>query len=92
MCGKSGKAARARVSTPPLDPGWLSDPRDDGNEAAAADGGRHLSAKEAAAYLGLSTRTLRRMRREERGPPYARRGRGIIYDVRDLNDWVKARK
>lgn len=90
--GKPRTAAKARASTPPLDPGWLSDPRDHRHEAAAADGRRHLSANEAAVYVGLSTRTLRRMRREERGPPCARKGRGIIYDVRDLDAWMRTRK
>ncbi len=89
--GQPRKAAKARVSTPPLDPGWLSDPRDDGHEAAAPDGRRHLGATAAAAYVGLSTRTLRRMRREERGPPCARKGRRITYDVRDLDDWMRTR-
>ena len=53
---------------------------------------RYLDTRQAAAYLGLSSRMLRTMRAEGEGPPYARAGRRVIYDRLDLDDWVARRK
>ena len=53
---------------------------------------RYLDTRQAAAYLGLSSRMLRTMRAEGEGPPYARAGRRVIYDRFDLDDWVARRK
>ena len=89
--GRSGKAAKARAVTPPLDPGWLTDPRSARHTPAGEDGRRHIGAKAAADYVGLSPSTMSRMRRENRGPPYARKGRRIIYDVHELDAWMAAK-
>ena len=49
---------------------------------------RYFNAKEAAAYLGLSARTLNRMRVPGKGPRYTKKGRRVIYDIADLDDWI----
>ena len=53
---------------------------------------RYLDTKQAAAYLGLSVKTLEKLRVTGRGPRYAKAGRRVIYDRRDLDRWVAARK
>ena len=53
---------------------------------------RYFNAKEAAAYLGLSARTLNRMRAPGKGPRYTKRGRRVIYDVVDLDAWMEEGK
>ena len=53
---------------------------------------RYLDTKQAAAYLGLSVKTLEKLRITGRGPRYAKAGRRVIYDRRDLDRWVAARK
>jgi predicted DNA-binding transcriptional regulator AlpA len=53
----------------------------------------HLRSPAAAAYLGLSTSTLAKMRLRGDGPPFARSGRRIVvYDVADLEAWLGGRK
>lgn len=47
-----------------------------------------LDAKNAASYLGLSTKTLAMMRSAGTGPRYVKRGR-IFYFKADLDDWVE---
>ena len=56
------------------------------------DAPRYLDPKRAAAYLGLSAKTLARMRVTGDGPPYAKARRLVIYDRLDLDRWVAARK
>ena len=53
---------------------------------------RYLDTKQAAAYVGLSVKTLEKLRVTGRGPRYAKAGRRVIYDRRDLDRWVAARK
>ena len=53
---------------------------------------RYLDTKQAAVYLGLSVKTLEKLRVTGRGPRYAKAGRRVIYDRRDLDKWVAARK
>ncbi|MDE0407757.1 MAG: helix-turn-helix domain-containing protein [Alphaproteobacteria bacterium] len=53
---------------------------------------RYLDTKQAAAYLGLSPKTLVKMRVTGGGPRYAKVGRRVIYDVADLDSWVEKRK
>ena len=53
---------------------------------------RYLDTIQAAAWVGLSPRTLARMRVTGDGPPYAKWGRRVIYDRFDLDDWVARRK
>ena len=44
------------------------------------------------AYLGMSASTLNRMRTEGRGPRYTKRGRRVIYDIADLEEWMEEGK
>ena len=53
---------------------------------------RYLGTKEAAAYLGVAAKTLEKLRVTGKGPPYAKAGRRVIYDRRDLDKWVAKRK
>ena len=53
---------------------------------------RYLDTRQAAAYVGLSVKTLEKLRVTGRGPRYAKAGRRVIYDRRDLDKWVAARK
>ena len=53
---------------------------------------RYLDTKQAADYLGLSVSTLEKLRVTGRGPRYAKAGRRVIYDRRDLDRWMAARK
>jgi predicted DNA-binding transcriptional regulator AlpA len=43
---------------------------------------------EAARYLGLAAKTLEKMRSNRCGPPYFRIGHAVIYDEKDLEDWL----
>ena len=53
-----------------------------------------LSTEEAGVYLGLSPRTLERLRFEGRGPAYRKHGRIVVYKREALDAWseVSARK
>ena len=54
---------------------------------------RKLRAREAAQYLGLSPSTLAKARIRGDGPRYAKAGqRVVLYDLKDLESWVEARK
>ncbi len=46
-----------------------------------------LSTEEAGVYLGLSPRTLERLRFEGRGPTYRKHGRIVVYTREALNAW-----
>ncbi|BCH22074.1 helix-turn-helix transcriptional regulator [Mesorhizobium sp. L-8-3] len=46
----------------------------------------------AAAYVGLSVSTLEKMRLTGVGPVYAKCGRAVIYDTRDLDAWLDANR
>ena len=52
-----------------------------------------LRAPAAADFLGLSASTLSKMRLRGDGPPYSKAGpRVVVYDLRDLESWLTARK
>lgn len=53
---------------------------------------KYLRTREAAAYVGLSARTLEGKRVDGTGPKFRRLGgRGaVIYDVADLVDWIES--
>ena len=53
---------------------------------------RYLGPEEAGAYLGLSPKTLQRMRVTGEGPPYVKARRRVIYDRLDLDEWTAKRK
>jgi excisionase family DNA binding protein len=46
-----------------------------------------LSTEDAGVYLGLSPRTLERLRFEGRGPAYRKHGRLVVYTREALNAW-----
>ena len=48
-----------------------------------------LSAKDAASYVGLSSKTLAMMRCRGDGPPFVKRGK-VFYYEQDLKDWMQA--
>ena len=52
-----------------------------------------LKTPDAAAYLGLSPRTLEKWRGAGKGPRYSRlgRSRSVVYAVVDLDDFARAR-
>lgn len=53
---------------------------------------KYLRTKEAAAYLGLSPRTLEHKRTDGDGPRFRRLGGkgAVIYDVADLIAWIES--
>jgi predicted DNA-binding transcriptional regulator AlpA len=51
-----------------------------------------LNVDRAAARVGLSVSTLNKMRLNGTGPRYAKLGRRVLYDIRDLEAWVAERK
>ena len=55
--------------------------------AEAKKGCPFLNTEQAAFYVGLSPRTLRRMRRKGGGPPFRRHAAFVRYHVADLIAW-----
>ena len=53
---------------------------------------RFLKTSEAGAFVGLSGKTLARMRVTGGGPVYSKRGSRVIYDIADLEIWMKEGK
>lgn len=49
-----------------------------------------LKTPEAAAYLGLSPRSLEYWRYRGKGPRYSRLGRAVVYAVADLDEFARA--
>lgn len=70
-----------------------SDGNDDENKRAetAKKGSPFLNTRQAAHFLGLSPRTLEKMRFEKVGPKYRKHGRIVRYHIDDLIDWSKIR-
>lgn len=48
-----------------------------------------LNTDAAAAYLGLARSTLEKLRVAGGGPHYLKIGRRVVYDVADLEQWLK---
>jgi hypothetical protein len=49
-----------------------------------------LRAETAARFLGLAPSTLAKMRVRGDGPPFSKAGaRVVVYDIRDLNEWLR---
>jgi excisionase family DNA binding protein len=53
---------------------------------------RLLTVGEAATYLSLSASSLNRWRVSGGGPRYGKFGGKILYDVRDLDQWIEDHK
>jgi excisionase family DNA binding protein len=49
-----------------------------------------LTTTQAADFIGLSDRTLERMRTEGQGPDYRKHGRYVRYHINDLKAWSTA--
>jgi excisionase family DNA binding protein len=50
-----------------------------------------LTTHEASGYLGLSRRTLERLRVEGTGPKFVKMGRCVRYIKSNLDDWIASR-
>ena len=49
-----------------------------------------LRTEAAAQYVGLRPSTMAKMRVRGDGPPYSKAGaRVVVYDIQDLNDWLR---
>jgi hypothetical protein len=59
--------------------------------ARAKKGSPFLSTAQAAFYLGLSLRTLQRMRTLGEGPRYRKHSGYVHYHIDDLNAWSRSR-
>jgi hypothetical protein len=55
----------------------------------ARRGSPFLNTEQAAAYLKLSPRQLKRLRRAGNGPGFRRHSRYIQYHIDDLDDWSR---
>jgi excisionase family DNA binding protein len=65
---------------------------DEASRAAnAKKGSPFLSTAQAAFYIGLSRRTLEKMRLSGGGPKYRKHGRYVRYHIDDLNAWSQSR-
>ena len=57
-----------------------------------ATGRRFLHTIPAADYLGLSPRTLEKLRILGGGPMYHKLGRRVVYAIEDIDQWAAARR
>ncbi|WP_027038492.1 helix-turn-helix transcriptional regulator [Mesorhizobium ciceri] len=64
---------------------------DDENERAARakKGSPFLNTAQAAFYVGLSLRTLEKMRLKGGGPKFRKHGRYVRYHIDELDEWSK---
>jgi hypothetical protein len=53
---------------------------------------KRLRTKPAAEYCGESEAALAKRRLNGSGPPYIKLGRTVVYDTRDLDDWLAAHR
>ena len=53
---------------------------------------RVLHTAPAADYIGKTESTLEKWRVTGGGPPFIKSGRTIVYDIRDLDDWLDERR
>jgi len=51
-----------------------------------------MRGRKAAAYIGVSDRTLEKWRQHNTGPPYHRLGRIIVYDKADLDAFLNTNR
>ena len=59
----------------------------------AADQPRLINPPMAAKFLGVAPNTLAKWRCNKRyGLPYIKKGRHVVYDMRDLLQWLESRK
>jgi excisionase family DNA binding protein len=60
--------------------------------AEARKGSPFLTTDEAALYLGLSSRSLERMRWQGGGPRFRKHGRQVRYHIDDIEEWSTAHR
>ena len=53
---------------------------------------QHLNEHQVAERLGISVKTLRKMRHERRGVPYTKIGRRVLYSESDVAIWSEENK
>ncbi|MEX1036896.1 MAG: helix-turn-helix domain-containing protein [Sneathiella sp.] len=53
---------------------------------------RRLRTRDAALYCGSTKSTFEKLRLYGDGPPYAKIGRVVVYDVEDLDAWIDSKK
>lgn len=58
--------------------------------AKAKRGSPFLSTDQAAFYIGLSRRTLEKMRSAGSGPAFRKHGRYVRYHIDDIDSWSEA--
>ena len=51
-----------------------------------------LTVLKAAEYVGLAASTLNMMRTDGKGPKFAKLGRRVVYDTKDLDTWLERNK
>ena len=66
--------------------------KEEGGTSMSGQSTRYLGTREAAAFLGLSPRTLDRYRVTGDGPAFHKFGARILYARADLEDWAAARR
>lgn len=54
------------------------------------DAPQRMNTEQAAHYLGLSPRTLEKLRLTGGGPSYLKPGRRVIYERLELDRWIEA--
>jgi hypothetical protein len=55
----------------------------------AKRGSPFLTTEQAAAYLKISPKSLKRLRRDGKGPTFRRHCRFVQYHIDDLDDWSR---
>ena len=101
MWARAGKAAAAAMGEAISDAPFLKEIDVQAAKYAGQEAGRggsredddcFLNCDEAAAYLGLSVRTLERYRENDTGPSYHRFGQRVLYTKPDLRKWAAKRR
>jgi hypothetical protein len=89
LASRTTNVCRARFNEANMD----SDDNGDENKRAetAKKGSPFLNTRQAAHFLGLSHRTLEKMRTDKVGPKYRKHGRIVRYHIDDLTVWSKTR-
>jgi hypothetical protein len=54
------------------------------------NGSRFLGTRAAAAYTGIAFNTLKQWRHEGKGPRFYKPGGRALYDVRDLDEFIRS--
>ena len=85
-------AGPGSFTAPPLPGGAGISLEGEGGRGMNGNGSKYLGTREAAAWLGLSPRTLDRYRVSGDGPAFHRFGSRVRYLAADLDDWAAARR